>query len=302
MEKIYWSNGKLHRKDGPAVIYEDGTQEWWLEGIRHRYDGPAIYNPNKKIVVNIKHGKIENQVSTYYGGLLETFIDPVILIQILSKITTTCEYIPSKTEKIKDKTCFYENGMLVYETYEKSSQNFYKYGVKHNDKAPAVIDNVNLQEIWYYYGMLHNTKGPAYIHITPKFTYYMWYQFGRLQSLNDDPAYLKVENKTKNITELSHYHKGKLHRENGPAVIMKEFEGYYNNGQLHNLNGSAYTQNGYKSYAINGKKCTEEQHKKIMKTVIKCIYKLRAEYRRKVLRKISVFNKDVLKNIIDYLL
>lgn len=302
MEKIYWSNGKLHRKDGPAVIYEDGTQEWWLEGIRHRYDGPAIYNPHKKIVVNIKHGKIENQVSTYYGGLVEIFIDPAILIEALSKINTVSEYIPSKVERIKDKTCFYENGMLVYETYEKSSQNFYKYGVKHNEKAPAVIDNVNLQEIWFYYGLLHNNKDPAYIHITPKFTYYMWYQFGRLQSLNDDPAYLKVENKTKNITELSHYHKGKLHRENGPAVIMKEFEGYYNNGQLHNLNGPACIQNGYKSYAINGKKCSEEQHKKIMIIVIKCIYKLRAKYRLKIFRKISVLNKDILESIICYLL
>lgn len=302
MEKIYWSNGKIHRQDGPAVIYEDGTQEWWLEGRRHRYDGPAIYNPDKKLSIYIKHGKIENQLSTYYGSSIEMYVEPDKIIEALSKITNISEYIPSKTEKIKNKTCFYENGMLVYEIYEKSSQNFYKYGVKHSVKTPAVIDNVNLQEIWYYYGMLHNDKDPAYIHVTPKYTYYMWYQFGRLQSIDDDPAYIKVENKTKNITELSHYNKGKLHRENGPAVIMENFKGYYYNGKLHNLNGPAYIQNEIKSYVINGVKYTEKDYNKIMNIVCKFIYKLRAEYRRKVFIKISVLNTDILKNVTDYLL
>ena len=32
----------LHRKDGPAIEYANGTKEWWKEGVRHREDGPAI--------------------------------------------------------------------------------------------------------------------------------------------------------------------------------------------------------------------------------------------------------------------
>jgi hypothetical protein len=36
------SNGKLHRDDGPAVIYADGTKEWFQHGRYHRDDGPAI--------------------------------------------------------------------------------------------------------------------------------------------------------------------------------------------------------------------------------------------------------------------
>jgi hypothetical protein len=34
-------NGNLHRKDGPAIIFADGSVEWWLDGMRHREDGPA---------------------------------------------------------------------------------------------------------------------------------------------------------------------------------------------------------------------------------------------------------------------
>ena len=43
----YWyQNGKLHRTDGPSVIYEDGTQRWNKNGKLHREDGPAILYAN----------------------------------------------------------------------------------------------------------------------------------------------------------------------------------------------------------------------------------------------------------------
>ena len=41
----YNDQGKLHRTDGPAVEYRDGSVEWYLHGKRHREDGPAIDGP-----------------------------------------------------------------------------------------------------------------------------------------------------------------------------------------------------------------------------------------------------------------
>ena len=42
-EKRWHCGGLLHRKDAPAVILPDGTQEWWLNGRRSRPDGgPTI--------------------------------------------------------------------------------------------------------------------------------------------------------------------------------------------------------------------------------------------------------------------
>ena len=40
----YWvnSNGDLHRLDGPAAEWANGTKEWFLNGVLHRVDGPAI--------------------------------------------------------------------------------------------------------------------------------------------------------------------------------------------------------------------------------------------------------------------
>ena len=43
MKKEYRNQlGQLHRTDGPAVEYSDGSKEWWINGLRHREDGPAI--------------------------------------------------------------------------------------------------------------------------------------------------------------------------------------------------------------------------------------------------------------------
>ena len=38
----YLKSGVLHRVDGPALEYEDGSKEYWLNGERPRVDGPAV--------------------------------------------------------------------------------------------------------------------------------------------------------------------------------------------------------------------------------------------------------------------
>lgn len=75
----YYSNGKRHREDGPAVIsimgdrlwyyddkphrldgpaYEeaDGTKSWFLHGELHREDGPAMELPDGRRLW-FRHGK-----------------------------------------------------------------------------------------------------------------------------------------------------------------------------------------------------------------------------------------------------
>ena len=38
------SKGKLHRKDGPALEFTDGSKYWCINGKCHREDGPSIEN------------------------------------------------------------------------------------------------------------------------------------------------------------------------------------------------------------------------------------------------------------------
>ena len=47
-DKVYltrwrgFSSVFLHREDGPAIEYADGTKHWFIDGKRHREDGPAV--------------------------------------------------------------------------------------------------------------------------------------------------------------------------------------------------------------------------------------------------------------------
>jgi hypothetical protein len=40
--KAWYVNDKLHRTDGPAYEWADGSKAWYVNGQRHRPDGPAI--------------------------------------------------------------------------------------------------------------------------------------------------------------------------------------------------------------------------------------------------------------------
>jgi hypothetical protein len=42
MEVYKDENGELHREDGPAIEYSNGTKIWCWHGKYHRQDGPAI--------------------------------------------------------------------------------------------------------------------------------------------------------------------------------------------------------------------------------------------------------------------
>lgn len=39
--RYYNSDGKLHRVEGPAIVYTSGVQEWYQNGKLHRIGGPA---------------------------------------------------------------------------------------------------------------------------------------------------------------------------------------------------------------------------------------------------------------------
>ena len=68
--RYYNSDGRIHREDGPAVEYADGTKVWLINGLRHREDGPAVeiagstaihtrlWYFHGQLLTKIKHGKM----------------------------------------------------------------------------------------------------------------------------------------------------------------------------------------------------------------------------------------------------
>jgi hypothetical protein len=67
-----WRNeaGKLHRLDGPAIEYTDGSKSWWVNGKRHRLDGPAVERKNgdKEWHVNDKLHRLDGPAIEWWDG------------------------------------------------------------------------------------------------------------------------------------------------------------------------------------------------------------------------------------------
>ena len=76
---IAWCNsdGKLHRKDGPAIEHANGTKAWFVNGKRHREDGPAIERADgtKEWYVNDKRHREDGPAIERANGTKEWFVN-----------------------------------------------------------------------------------------------------------------------------------------------------------------------------------------------------------------------------------
>ena len=70
MEEHQNGEGQLHREDGPAVIYADGSQEWYINGDLHREGGPAIINADgsQEWYINGKRHRVDGPAIVYADG------------------------------------------------------------------------------------------------------------------------------------------------------------------------------------------------------------------------------------------
>ena len=69
----------LHRVDGPAVEFSNGTKSWFINGKRHRIDGPAIEyaHGSKDWYVNGKRHRVDGPAVEYADGTKAWYLDDV---------------------------------------------------------------------------------------------------------------------------------------------------------------------------------------------------------------------------------
>ena len=78
--KQYYSDKKmtvLHREDGPAVEYSDGSKLWYINGERHCEDGPAIEDADgtKAWYINGELHREDGPAVEEVDGFKEWYID-----------------------------------------------------------------------------------------------------------------------------------------------------------------------------------------------------------------------------------
>lgn len=69
-------DGRLHREDGPAIIFAGGGKEWFLNGRYHRVDGPAIeFAEGEKLwYFNGQRHRVDGPACEYPDGTKRYFI------------------------------------------------------------------------------------------------------------------------------------------------------------------------------------------------------------------------------------
>jgi hypothetical protein len=75
--RFWFLNGLLHREDGPAVEWADGTKYWYINGQRHREDGPAIEYTDgwKEWYLNGKKMSEDGPAVEYANGTKEWWLN-----------------------------------------------------------------------------------------------------------------------------------------------------------------------------------------------------------------------------------
>lgn len=116
-------DGKKHQIGAPAVLYEDGGEEWWINDQLHREDGPAISSPSGEESWYL-HGKLHRE-----GG-------------------------PARKKLYQ--------GLWVYDGIRINPEFMIEWfvdGRLHREDGPAVVTPRDCQ--WYSRGVLHREDGPA---------------------------------------------------------------------------------------------------------------------------------------------
>jgi len=185
----------LNRKNSPAILFEDGSKEWWANGKLHREDGPAvIYNKYTEFLhFNLyKHRKFFCNMTNIFPGYKQWWVDgrphrenaPAIIdsfgseIYYLNGVRGKCivkrnlsyffndekrphnDYGPSI---VTVKNTDYLEGELNYNSYHLRNLIdkivWYTDGKMNREDGPAYISDKNIK--WFKYGKLHRLDGPA---------------------------------------------------------------------------------------------------------------------------------------------
>ena len=317
----------LHCINAPAVIYEDGTEEWWVNGRRHSKEGFAILSM-QGLNIKISNGKLRCK----YRGDNDEFVLDTNGESYIEAITRTYHFLKSLSlEELEldqdnsivadeqDVIKFYYRGILHSESgaavvRTNGTQIYYQFGVKHCEYGPAIIDKKFDSKYWYQYGMLHREDGPAVVNQSKRCANRVQvshYIYGLLDR-RDGPAYIEFNKVINQVVHEVWFKRGVTHRDvvynnsNGPAMYIKltnyfdnaleedadDLKCWFENGMLHRLNGPAQETKNITLFLLNDVFVEDDKYKKIMSIFNRFCYKIKSPLRKKFVRSVLSSTKE----------
>jgi hypothetical protein len=271
------SDQQYHRLDGPAVVYQDGTEKWYREGKLHRDQGPAIIKANGDREWWID-GKRDNprgpaeitkeRVAYWHQGVLHRETGPayiekedgqVVLEEWFNQGKLHRTMPPKDGEELLDLEPDSGPGPALTERDEKGQirkQEYYLDGQCHRVGGPAVVHGDGSRE-WIEKGKRHRLNAPAFVYADGSEE---WWQDGK-EHREDGPA-MTIDQRQE------WWVLGQRHNPDPtkPAYIDKDnVEMYYQNGHLHREDGPAvvYKNDSPDEYHLNGEEISAEEFAKL---------------------------------------
>jgi len=231
----FWK-GQLHREDGPAIEWSDGSKEWWRNGQRHREDGPA-------------REPADGSKAWWRNGLQHREDGPAV------------EWADGSKWWCRNGQLHREDGPAV--EWARGDKEWWRNGRRHRDDGPAV-EYANGDKEWWRDGiqvepftesmdpdeleaLATSVMGPQ--PVTDKFGTVSWFWRGEIHR-EDGPA-IEWANGDKEWCR-----NGQRHREDGPAVEYADGgKAWFRDGQLHREDGPAVEHvDGHKVWYRNGQR------------------------------------------------
>lgn len=267
-------NGDLHRKDGPAVMWKNGKQEWWYQGKRHRTGAPAVVEPDG----GAEWWEFGQKLLSASSFLVNVLADALTKNEEQERVKMA-EIDAEKSREALQQAAWEKKSTLEalrdreLEGEEERDALSSIWGLSDDNRNPVagmVVETKvggddpkkptkhleSLGTVWRLPdGTPHREDGPAMILNDGEIR---WMIDGQLHR-EDGPA---VENKYSKEWWVN----GQHHREDGPAVEGRDgHQDWWVRGKRHRIDGPAYINPPYEPlWFFEGKKVTEEEHRALV--------------------------------------
>jgi len=186
----HWNaEGWLHRTDGPALIWEEGSEGWYIDGRLHRDGGPALDIKGYEAIRAFTNGRPRYlaiwedrdrkrfsymlPAKRYYQhGRLHRLDGPAIIRYDGVQVWCVNGQEHRDGDKPSRRGGDYLRWCMRGQIHradgpailkKNGDQEFWFEGKRHNEKGPAVITKA--YEAWFLYGVFHREDGPAVVHL-----------------------------------------------------------------------------------------------------------------------------------------
>lgn len=272
---LWYSDGVLHRLDGPAIVFPDGRLTWWVDGKQIPVNTQEEFERWLKINHHTKELPRQN------------------ILNLETKAHLRREYDDGPFEDEDGTLWYYKNGHLHRDDgpaviYPDGGRKWYKQDELHRDDGPAVEWPDSKR--WWVNGKRHRLDGPAienagghsewwvdgkHVPVKSQKEFESWLKVHRIDkeqprqdilNLEDinipapaEPEFIDRDpNKNGRYIEGDHvvwYKNGLYHRLDGPAVIGPDHEVYkvwYKDGRRHREDGPALVTDNCEKWYFNG--------------------------------------------------